>query len=97
MRRVKRAVMALGMTTGLAGCCLPFEMFGVARAAAPGDLRCPANLVSQDHTRRVPPHDFEYAFRGCGRAVVYRCLWDSTNGAQCLPISAGNDVRGQRL
>lgn len=61
-------------------------MADVAKNHATADLACPEENVSPMHTARN-----QLGFRGCGRWIVYRCMWSSAGGAQCLPIEQGDE------
>ena len=74
-----RAALVLLVASSVS-CWAPFAMYQAARARAPRDLGCPA-----DEVRRNNRGTSGWVFSGCGRTVVYHCMW-SSQSTQCFPI-----------
>lgn len=69
----------------MVGCAAPPAMYAVAKEQAPAALGCPSEQVAQyNHAG-----NHHLTFRGCGRYVVYHCMWSSAGGAQCVPEDVG--------
>jgi hypothetical protein len=66
-------------------CAAPFDSYREARSMAPGDLRC--TQVTQAVTRNA--RNLVHAFEGCGRYVIYNCLWSTSQGARCGAVASG--------
>ncbi len=73
-------ILGIAAVAGMGACAGPFEMFAVAEAQAPADLGCPKDQVSQYRHA-------QYTFQGCGKYVVYRCLY--SDRAICIPRLVG--------
>ncbi|MBI5536046.1 MAG: hypothetical protein HY898_25220 [Deltaproteobacteria bacterium] len=56
----------------VASSCAPFSVYQSAKTRAAAELPCPEASIAQAHLANSG--GYEYAFEGCGRKVVIRCM-----------------------
>jgi hypothetical protein len=84
-RNIALRLVGLLTIAGASGCAAPFEMYDAAQARAPLDLGCPREAVMRQFTHRRS----DIGFQGCGRWIVYNCVWSSNGRAQCFTTARG--------